>query len=43
MKRPHDTQIGEQLLRRNLDQLEIITADKATTGTNYATNYVKKA
>jgi IS5 family transposase len=28
MKRPHDTQIGEQLLKRNLDRLEIITADK---------------
>jgi IS5 family transposase len=28
MKRPHDTQIGEQVLRRNLDQVETITADK---------------
>jgi IS5 family transposase len=28
MKRPHDTQIGEQLLKRNLDQVETITADK---------------
>jgi len=28
MKRPHDTQIGEQVLERNLDQIETITADK---------------
>ena len=28
MKRPHDTQIGEQLLERNLDRIETITADK---------------
>jgi len=28
MKRPHDTQIGEQVLTRNLDQIETITADK---------------
>ena len=28
MKRPHDTKIGEQLLERNLDRIETITADK---------------
>jgi IS5 family transposase len=28
MKRPHDTQIGEQVLKRNLDRVETITADK---------------
>jgi len=28
MKRPHDTQIGDQLLKRNLDRVETITADK---------------
>ena len=28
MKRPHDTQIGEQLLKRNIEQVETITADK---------------
>jgi len=28
MKRPHDTQIGEQLLERNLDRVGTITADK---------------
>jgi IS5 family transposase len=28
MKRPHDTQIGEQVLERNLDRIGTITADK---------------
>ena len=28
MKQPHDTQIGPQLLERNSDQVEILTADK---------------
>jgi len=28
MERPHDTQIGEQVLTRNLDQVDTITADK---------------
>jgi len=28
MKQPHDTQIGRQVLTRNLDQLHTITADK---------------
>jgi IS5 family transposase len=27
MKRPHDTQIGDQVLTRNLDRVETITAD----------------
>jgi len=28
MKQPHDTQIGWQLLKRNLDRVTILTADK---------------
>jgi len=28
MTHPHDTQIGEQVLKRNLDRVEILTADK---------------
>jgi IS5 family transposase len=28
MTRPHDTQIGDQVLKRNLDRVETITADK---------------
>ena len=28
MKRPHDTQLGPQVLKRNSDQVEILTADK---------------
>jgi len=35
MKRSHDTQIGEQLLKRNLDRVETIPLTKATTGTNH--------
>ena len=26
--RPHDTQIGRQVLTRNLDRMEVLTADK---------------
>jgi IS5 family transposase len=29
MKQPHDTQVGRQVLRRNLAQLETVTADKS--------------
>ncbi|MEA5408339.1 IS5 family transposase [Haloarculaceae archaeon H-GB2-1] len=29
MKQPHDTQIGRQVLRRNLAQLQTVTADKS--------------
>jgi IS5 family transposase len=29
MKQPHDTQVGQQVLRRNLEQLKTITADKS--------------
>ncbi|QCS42278.1 IS5 family transposase [Natrinema versiforme] len=28
MKQPHDTQVGRQVLTRNLDQLQTVTADK---------------
>jgi IS5 family transposase len=28
MKQPHDTQIGRQVLTRNLDQLNTVVADK---------------
>jgi IS5 family transposase len=28
MKQPHDTQVGRQVLTRNLNQLETVTADK---------------
>jgi IS5 family transposase len=28
MKQPHDTQIGRQILTRNLSRLKIVTADK---------------
>lgn len=28
MKQPHDTQIGVQVLKRNLDRVKTFTADK---------------
>jgi hypothetical protein len=43
MKQPHDSKIGWQMVKRNLDKLNILPLVKATTGGFFAKNCVPKA
>jgi len=43
MKQPHDSKIGWQMLKRNLDKLTMLTKTEATTGNFFVINPVMKA